>query len=440
MGAAHRYIVAASNRWLANMFNLPCPHKGKPYAFANDKVLQWRNAANDTDMDVLEVDSSDNVRLGKQILNPDYDVKTFHIAPNADVLDQVIWIADGVRKVEAIYEIHTTKDTDGSAVTCTVRKSADGVTIANGTALCTALSMKTTDDTVQEATLSTTASDLVLAENDRISVDLSGVTDLAGVCLVLVVSPGKKSQTAVLRGVANGDLADRIFFLANRPMLITGMKACVGTAGTNGSAVVAQVTLDVAADAPGAGDNILTNNTAGGFNLKNTINTIEEGALDSSYIKMAAGDFLSVDFAGTLTAAAGVFIQVEFQANHQYEDVVFFSPNDGAVLVEESFFIADRNYEIVAASAVWDVDSGAATNFQLVRDTGTNSPGDGTDLLDNDSNDGFQTDANARTSEVATWKDARNNHLLTGDRLSIDPNGTLTSLVGVVVNVTLKPE
>ena len=440
MSAVYRYIAGASNRFLANMFNITSPHNGKPYAFANDKTLKWRNAAGTADLDGLEIDADDNIRLGEQMFNPAFDVVTLNITTLADVVDQVFYISDGVRKIESIYEVHKTKDTDSAAVTATIRKSADGVTIANGTAVATALSLKTTDDTVQAATLSTTTGVTTLAENDRRSVDFTNITDAAGICIVMVLSPGKKSQTAVFRAPANAEIVDRSFFVANRPMVITGMKACVSTAGTNGSAVVAQVTKDTTTDAPGAGDDILTNNTAGGFNLKNTINTVEEGALDSDYTTLLSGDYLTADIAGTTTAAAGLFIQVEFQPNAQYFDVAYFTNDDGAAIVDAPFFIAPFNCEIVAINGVWDVVSSGATNVQVGRDTGTTAAGSGVALISNDSNAGLQSDAGARTPESATWVNAQANHLLTGDRLSINPSGTLTALVGVVLNVTLKPE
>lgn len=435
MGIRFKNVQAGVNRLIQNMYDIGGAENGKDYSFANAKYLKQRNSAGN-DVNLVGLDASDNVYLADQILNPDYDVVNFHIEPNADVVDQVIWISDGVRRVEAIYEIHKTKDTDSGTVTATIRKSSDGVTIANGTALCTALSLKTTNNTYQAATLSTTEGATTLAENDRISVDFSGVTDAAGICIVLVLSPGKKSQSAVYRGVANGDLADRAFFVANRPMKITGIRAAHTAAGTDGSAVTFQVTKDTSTDAPGGGDDILSS----ALSLKATINTVQEGSLDSTYTTLLPGDYLSIDFAGTLTAVAGLCVVVEFEANQQYKDVTYFTPNDGAATLDEAFFIADRNYEIVAANAVWSTASSGATNFQLVRDTGTAAPGAGTNLLSNDSSAGFQTDATANTPEAATWANTQHNHLLTGDRLSVDYSGTLTALVGVVATVTLKAE
>jgi hypothetical protein len=73
-----------------------------------------------------------------------------------------------------------------------------------------------------------------------------------------------------------------------------------------------QVTKDDSTDAPGAGNNLLTNNTNAGFDMKGTANTMQTGTLTatSADLRLAAGDRLSVDFAGTVTTLAGVVVTV----------------------------------------------------------------------------------------------------------------------------------
>ncbi len=113
----------------------------------------------------------------------------------------------------------------------------------------------------------------------------------------------------------NGELADESFFIAPRACKVIAVKAVHSTAGTDGSAVSLQVTKDTSTDAPGAGTNILTNNTNVGFNLKSTANTVQSGTLTATAatLALAAGDRLSVDFAGVLTTLAGVVVTVELQ-------------------------------------------------------------------------------------------------------------------------------
>jgi hypothetical protein len=59
--------------------------------------------------------------------------------------------------------------------------------------------------------------------------------------------------------------------------------------------------------------------------------------------------------------------------------------------------------------------------------------------MSNNTNAGFDMKGTAETVQVGTFVDTRYNFLLAGDRLSVDFAGTLTSLAGVVVTVSLAP-
>lgn len=111
---------------------------------------------------------------------------------------------------------------------------------------------------------------------------------------------------------ANGSLADQAFFIADRDLEIISIQEVHSTAGNDAGAVNVQVTKDTSTTDPGAGTDLLTNNTNAGFNLKGTANTVQTGSLVSSIdsLRLTSGDRLSVDFAGTLTALAGVVISV----------------------------------------------------------------------------------------------------------------------------------
>lgn len=116
----------------------------------------------------------------------------------------------------------------------------------------------------------------------------------------------------VYRQNANGSLADEAFFIATRACEVVAVSEVHATAGTDVGAVNLQVTKDTGTNAPGAGTDLLTNNTNAGFNLKGTANTVQAGTLTATAAtkKLAAGDRLSVDFAGTLTTLAGVVVTV----------------------------------------------------------------------------------------------------------------------------------
>lgn len=112
--------------------------------------------------------------------------------------------------------------------------------------------------------------------------------------------------------LANGSLADQSFFIANRAYQVTAIREVHSTAGSDGGAVNLQITKDTSTNAPGAGTDLLTNNSNAGFNLKGTANTVQTGTLTGTVasLQLAAGDRLSVDFAGTLTAVDGVTVTV----------------------------------------------------------------------------------------------------------------------------------
>lgn len=115
--------------------------------------------------------------------------------------------------------------------------------------------------------------------------------------------------------VRPASLVDQAFFIANRAYQVTAVKEIHSTAGNDAGAVNLQVTKDTSTDAPGAGTDLLTNNTNAGFDLKGTANTVQSGTLTgtTASLQLAAGDRLSLDFAGTLTTLAGVLVTVSLK-------------------------------------------------------------------------------------------------------------------------------
>lgn len=118
--------------------------------------------------------------------------------------------------------------------------------------------------------------------------------------------------TVTYRQNANASLADEAFFVADRAYDVVAVREVHATAGTDAGAVNLQVTKDTGIAAPGAGTDLLTNNANAGFNLKGTANTVQSGTLTATAAskRLAAGDRLSVDYAGTLTTLAGVVVTV----------------------------------------------------------------------------------------------------------------------------------
>jgi len=409
----------------------------------NDDALESINAAGTGIVELLKADTSDAVNLAEEILQPDRVVMKFNLNLNGSLADQPFFIAPFACTVKSIQEIHSVAGNDASAVTAVVKKVSDGAALTAGTALMSdTFNMKGTANTLQTGTMSSTASDLELAENDRLYVDFTGtLTTLAGVVLTVVLSPGAKANLAVFNMNANAELLDQCFFIANRPMKIRAIKYAHTTKGTDASAVNAQVVKDTGTDAPGAGTDLLTNNSNAGFNCKGDNDTVEEGALSATAanLLLAPGDRLTVDFAGTTTALAGVVIVVEFEPSPGRIDVVF-NLLTNAQLTDQAFFIANRQYQIEAISEVHSVagTDGGAVSAQVTIDNLTDAPGAGTDILSNNTNVGFDMKGTANTVQAGTFKDTRENFLLPGDRLSVDMAGTITSLAGAVVVATLK--
>lgn len=408
----------------------------------NNYDLTFRNAANTAAISGMKMGADDRLEINGGTISP--LLKTFEFAFEPTLSSQVMLIADRSYEILSITEIHAVAGTDPGAVTLQITKDIDGVVPGAGESLLTSgFNLKGTANTVQDGTLVSTYATRMLTVGQRLSLSLTGTPDaVAGILIRVVCSPGCKSETAIYNVKSNTDLIDSCFYVANRPMIVTAIYGVFSTAGTNGSAVSLQVTKDTSTNAPGAGTDILTNNSNVGFNMKSTINTVQTGTLTgtAATLRLAPGDRLSVDFAGTLTALAGVFVIVAMTPHYETVEKVFKLSHPAQPIADNYYFIADRPYEIIDARMVQSVaGSGGACTLQLTLDAvGTTAPGAGTDLLSNNTNTGFNLESTANTVQVGTFIAQGNNFMLPGDRLSWDVAGTATSVAGVVVTVVLR--
>lgn len=102
---------------------------------------------------------------------------------------------------------------------------------------------------------------------------------------------------------------DAAFFVATRPYIVVSVSEVHAVAA--GGASVVQLVKDTGTAAPGAGTDLLTNNTNTGFNLNATANTVQVGTLVAVATRtLAAGDRLSYDFAQAIQSSAGIVITV----------------------------------------------------------------------------------------------------------------------------------
>lgn len=105
---------------------------------------------------------------------------------------------------------------------------------------------------------------------------------------------------------------DTAFYVATRPLLLVSVSEVHAVAAGGASAL--QVTKDSTTSAPGAGTDLLTNNTNTGFDLAATANTVQTGTLLATVATktFAAGDRLSVDFANAIQSTSGLTVTACF--------------------------------------------------------------------------------------------------------------------------------
>jgi hypothetical protein len=99
---------------------------------------------------------------------------------------------------------------------------------------------------------------------------------------------------------------DRQIFVA--PIACALVAASEVHAVAAGGASVLQLVKDTGTAAPGAGTDILTNNTNTGFDLNATAQTVQVGTFAAT--TFAVGDRISLDFAQTIQSTAGLLVSL----------------------------------------------------------------------------------------------------------------------------------
>lgn len=111
-----------------------------------------------------------------------------------------------------------------------------------------------------------------------------------------------------------------------------------------------------------------------------------------------------------------------------------------AAATDTVFFIATRAYTVVSISEVHAVAAGGASSLQVTKDTGTDAPGAGTNLLTNNTNAGFDLNATANTVQVGTLvTTAGVTTLAAGNRLAVDFANAIQSSSGIAVTACMAP-
>jgi len=399
---------------------------------------------NNNAMDLIGTQGSAVIVAGGKRTQRTIPVPVVMKAPATQVVFVVPSAMNGAR-LTGIKEIHATAETTTTDLTGQlVLDRTSGTAPGTGTSLLTSgFTLTATANTAQDGTLIANESLLRMRTGDRLTFSLSGsVNELAGLVATMFFSFAGTGCPVVIHLPVNGDAADRAIFIANGPRTVASIDYVHSTAGTDAGSVNVQVTKDTGTNAPGAGTNLLTNNSNAGFNCKGSINVVQNGSLTATAasLRMAAGDRLSVDFAGTVTALAGVVMVAWVTSGEDANVDVTYQEAANGDLVDAVFCLLDRTVEVESCREVHSTagTNGAAVNVQLVLDQLTQAPGAGGDVLTNNSNAGFNCKGTANTVQEGTLVSLGSRIGLANDRLSLDYAGVLTALAGVVATASLR--
>lgn len=411
--------------------------------FDNGAILSWSDSADLTSLEAMQIDSDGRVRLDQAAQLGGREELVFNLSANGSLGTQTFFIADRAMVITAISEVHSTLGTDSGAVTMQVSHETGVQAPGTGTVVqSNSFNLKGTINTVQNATLNGPTKiggqdpSLILAAGDRLSVVFTGtLTALAGVVVTLSAAPGFKEQVADYMMNANASLATQSFWVANRAFTVTGVQMIWSAAGTDAGTVTIDVQKDTGTTAPGSGTSVLT----AAVSAKTTANTVNTVGLTATAatLQMAAGDRLSVVFTGTLTALAGVVVLVYLAPVYNRVELNFTMLANGSQ-ASQAFYTADRDYEVLELSEVHSTagTDGGTVTLDCTIDRLTTAPAGGTSCLAGTAN--LKGSANTvQIPGVATL--LKNRTLNKGDRLSVKYTGTLTSLAGVTVVVSLAP-
>jgi len=114
----------------------------------------------------------------------------------------------------------------------------------------------------------------------------------------------------------NADIADGAIFIADRAYRVIQIDEVHSVAGSDGGAVTLDIKKQTGTQDPTQGVSVLSST----FNVKSTANTVVSKTAASGLTAtaadkvLAAGNRLSFDLTGTLTALAGLCVTVKLQA------------------------------------------------------------------------------------------------------------------------------
>lgn len=422
------------------------------YANANNFQDVWRNATETADVEVTRVDYNNRIRLGNAWYQAARTPIRMNVPLNAMLsnnLAQTIYIANDDLSITSIYEIHATAGADAGAVTLKITKetgtqaAGTGATIMTGT-----LDLKGTANTFQIGTLAYgygrravggEGNGIGLKAGDRLSIVITGVvTSLAGLQLTMYAQPGMLIPHKTYSFHRNADVITQGLYLSNEPRTLSAVRVFFGTKGSDAGAVTLDITKETGTTAQGSGTTML----AATVDLKGAANTVFTPALSATatVLAVAPGNRISMKITGTATAVADLTIGLFFAPNSSSTVEIMLqvglNANQGT---DQTFFIADRLFEIVDISEVHGTAAGGALKGLVTQDITTGAPGSGLAMHTDNTSAGFDLNATANTVQVGTLGNRRNRLLQRGERLGFKHSAGGQSTAGLIVAATLRP-
>lgn len=350
----------------------------------------------------------------------------------AEIAGRVFYVATRPVRVKSISSMHAVAS--GNTSTIQVVKCSTGQTVNNGTnLLSTAFLTNKTVNTIDNGSLVTTPSDLLLVPGDRLAMNLIGAKgSLAGLAVTVELEQFESTRTiSVPLSAATG----QTLFTAPVAMTITGVKVAYSTASTSGTLTLSK---DTGTTAAGAGTAILASTVS----LAATANTGYSGALVTTEdtLVLDAGDRLGLVLAGTLTNLDGLIVSVDYRAidgsNYEMTQVVMPAAADCTdrliLLTNRPVYVKSASYVATAAGT-----SGSAVTMNIEKETGSGAgaaapAGGSTTLLQS----AFDLKATENTVQAGTLTATTANLILTaGQRISIEETGTTTAVANATITV-----
>jgi hypothetical protein len=230
-----------------------------------------------------------------------------------------------------------------------------------------------------------------------------------------------------------------------------GAASLIGGAGTAGNAIGGAATLRGGAGQGSAagGAVTITGGAAGATGAGGAV-SITAGALTagngSDVTVTASAGAGSTNAGGSVNLVPGAAVStgtpgtIKINGDANLVCPTFYQQGAAAANTDAVFFIANRPYIVTSAREVHAVAAGGASVVQLVKDTGTDAPGAGTDLLTNNANTGFDLNATANTVQTGTLvATVATLTLAAGNRLSVDFANAVQASSGIAVTVCLAP-